>query len=643
MGLTIALKDSLQKVGGFLFLPLKLKLPLNKGNHLTFNHTTMARCSGSKIPPLLLWLALGFNLLSVSAQNKSSSQLTPLIQELKSAREAKDNNRLADAYYQLALYEEEVNKSTEVAFDYFISAKQYYDLQRNTAQSNKINRIIARRYAKSGFMSESINLYNNLIKYYLSNNDEKTAAHIYHELSLAYRLSGDTEKALNALNNAIKLNKKYQDTILHIDLNFAKIVNYLHLNEVDSALITAAYNFKLSSARNDKSRMSRSLFYIGHANYLRKDFSKANKYLLSSLSVGDDIPYDEERRDTYRSLAAVANARAQHKEAYEYSMKLNRLNDSILNYDRVKAINDLSIKHQADEKSKDIRILEIENKSVLQKILLTRSALYFVAAGFFLLLVALYFIIRFYSEKIKAEKIMNEQQHEIDQQKIRELEDNIKISSMQSMIVGQEKERQRIAVDLHDSLGGLLSAVKLQFDNVRAKLNGHMQLDQYQHATKLLDTAVEEVRNISRNLQPGALKELGLISAIKDLINRFEGEAYPEIFFQYYNIDDKLDDMTALSIYRIIQELITNTIKHATAHEILIQLSIEQNDIVVEYEDDGKGFDPLQLTGKKGMGVDNIQSRVNYLKGSLSFNSKENEGVSYLIRIPYYKQEAANV
>ena len=238
---------------------------------------------------------------------------------------------------------------------------------------------------------------------------------------------------------------------------------------------------------------------------------------------------------------------------------------------------------------------------------------------------------------------MNEQQHEIDQQKIRELEDNIKISSMQSMIVGQEKERQRIAVDLHDSLGGLLSAVKLQFDNVRAKLNGHMQLDQYQHATKLLDTAVEEVRNISRNLQPGALKELGLISAIKDLINRFEGEAYPEIFFQYYNIDDKLDDMTALSIYRIIQELITNTIKHATAHEILIQLSIEQNDIVVEYEDDGKGFDPLQLTGKKGMGVDNIQSRVNYLKGSLSFNSKENEGVSYLIRIPYYKQEAANV
>ena len=134
-----------------------------------------------------------------------------------------------------------------------------------------------------------------------------------------------------------------------------------------------------------------------------------------------------------------------------------------------------------------------------------------------------------------------------------------------------------------------------------------MQLDQYQHATKLLDTAVEEVRNISRNLQPGALKELGLISAIKDLINRFEGEAYPEFFpiLQHRWQTGWHDRSKHLPHH---QELITNTIKHATAHEILIQLSIEQNDIVVEYEDDGKGFDPLQLTGKK-WARQNIQSR----------------------------------
>jgi signal transduction histidine kinase len=298
------------------------------------------------------------------------------------------------------------------------------------------------------------------------------------------------------------------------------------------------------------------------------------------------------------------------------------------------SINDLSIKHQAGEKEKDIRLLEIENRSVLQRILLTKSALYFVGIGCLALLIALYYVIRFYTQRIKVEKIINDQQHEIDLQKIRELEDNIKISSMQSMIVGQEKERERIATDLHDSLGGLLSAVKLQFDHVKTKLNGQENIIQYQKATSLLDTAVEEVRNISRNLQPGALKDLGLVSAIKDLINRFDGENYPEIFFQYYNLDERLDDMTSLSIYRIIQELINNTIKHAEANEILIQLIKEGQEIVIEYEDDGKGID-ISRQKRKGMGLDNINSRVNYLKGTISINSSTGEGVSYLIRIPY--------
>ncbi|MBK8698965.1 MAG: sensor histidine kinase [Saprospiraceae bacterium] len=389
--------------------------------------------------------------------------------------------------------------------------------------------------------------------------------------------------------------------------------------------------------------MARSLYYIGHANLLKKDYTKSLKYLQSALSIGGYLPYDEDRKDTYQSLATVSAARNDNTSAYAYAIKLHQLNDSILNYDRIKAINDLSIKHQADEKTKDIRLLEIENRSVLQKILLTRSALYFVAAGFFLLLVALYFIIRFYSQKIKAEKIMNEQQHEIDQQKIRELEDNIKISSMQSMIVGQERERERIAVDLHDSLGGLLSTVKLQFDNVKSKLNGNVNLEQYDKATNLLDTAVEEVRNISRNLQPGALKDLGLVSAIKDLINRFDSDTYPEIFFQYYNLEDKIDEMTALSIYRIIQELITNTIKHAGASEILLQMTREGEELVIEYEDDGKGINPETTVKKKGMGLENINSRVKYLKGSISVNSREQEGVSYLIRLPYDKVSAADV
>ena len=155
----------------------------------------------------------------------------------------------------------------------------------------------------------------------------------------------------------------------------------------------------------------------------------------------------------------------------------------------------------------------------------------------------------------------------------------MKMNSMRSVIAGQEIERERIAKDLHDSLGGLLSTIKLQFDNVRSKKQELAELKEYNHAHKLLDTAVDEVRTISRNLQPGSLHDLGLVSAIKDLINRFEGENCPEIDFQYYEMPDKIDKMISLSVYRIIQELLNNSLKHAQATEILIQINTEDNEL----------------------------------------------------------------
>ncbi len=575
-----------------------------------------------------------FFFVAVVFGQKTDDYYNNLLINLKQARETKNNAELAENYYKLAIYEEDVNKDSEVAFDYFIRAKQYYDREKNLAQSNKINLKIARRYYKSGFKSESIKIYLDLIEYYKSQKDNKSLAYVYFELSQVYKDKGESDKALNAINRSIAINKAIKDTTLTIDFSFEKIENHLKLNESDSALITCSKNLRLASLVKDRNRMSKCLYYIGYINYLKRDFDKSIKYLDNALTTNQAIAYDEDRRKIYKYLSMSYAKKDLHKEAYMYSVKFNYLNDSILNYDRIKSINDLTIKHKASEKDKDFRLLEIENKSVLQKILMTRNSLYFVAAGCIALLFALYYVIRFYTQKIGIEKIINDQQHEIDMQKIRELEDNMKIASMQSMIVGQEKERERIASDLHDSLGGLLSAVKLQFDHVKTKLNGHVNLEQYQKATNLLDTAVEEVRNISRNLQPGALKDLGLVSAIKDLINRFDSENYPDIYFQYYNLEDRVDEMTALSIYRIVQELINNTIKHASADEILIQITREGDEIIMEYEDDGNGMN-MEKCKRKGMGLDNINSRVNYLKGNISVNSKQNEGVSYLIRIPY--------
>jgi len=345
-------------------------------------------------------------------------------------------------------------------------------------------------------------------------------------------------------------------------------------------------------------------------------------------------PFNTHRRMLYKTTTAIYEQKKDFKNAYIYSKKYSELNDSILNKDRIESQNKFAVYYKVDEKEEDNKKLELDVESVEEKNKQQRNAMYILTAGLVMLLALLYYIINFYRQKIRAEEIINGQKQEISGQKIRELEDNIKISGMQSMLEGQEIERERISKDLHDSLGGLLSTIKLQFDSVQSKMDDVGDLREYKSANKMLDTAVNEVRSISQNLQPGALTELGLIPALKDLFNRFDDETYPEIDFQHYSIPEKIPTMISLSIYRVIQELLHNTIKHAKAKEILIQINTEDDELVIQFEDDGVGYDPENLT-RKGMGLENIRSRINYLKGQLSTESSDGNGTSTLIHVRY--------
>lgn len=566
----------------------------------------------------------------------SATYTLPELQSmLIEARERKSQEDLADIYFLLAEHQENKLFNSELALELYIRSKQYYENIDNQDQSNKIKVYIADRYFRSGFLKEAIETYQEVLSFYQANNNQRGKAYVLYELSKIFKEKADVELSLKTLEEVIEINKTLQDSTLLIDIYLDKVKNYIAINELDSALITSTIAFDIGTKISNKRKIAKSLYFIGTINSLDQDYDKSIKYLSKSLEILPRQPYDEDRRMIYQAMIESHEKTNDYKRSYDFSKKYIQLNDSILNHDRITSINNLSIKHQSFEKNKEIQLLEMEKQSVLQKSTMQRNALYFVAGGFGLLLIALYYIMRFYAQRMKTEKIINDQQHKIDQQKIKELEDNMQINNMQSMIVGQERERERIAKDLHDSLGGLLSTVKLQFDQFRNKISTNEATHQYDKAAGLLDNAVEEVRVISRNLQPGALSNLGLIPAINDLINRFDSEEYPEVYFQNYNLPEKLNDMVALNIYRIVQELLTNTIKYAKANEVLIQINSEDNELYVQYEDDGKGFDIKKLE-KRGMGLDNINSRIKYLKGQISIESKPNEGVSFLIKMPYF-------
>ena len=583
-----------------------------------------------------LFVLTNMLLSSVTAQIDldSTYKISELEEMLKDAQVTKNKENLAATYYLLAQFEAENFDNSANAFKNYTNAREYYNILKDSFMVSQIDKAIGIEYLQSGYYQESLQAFEKALTYFSKVNDLKNITYINYYISQLYRDKVDPEMELKYLNKSIELNNILQDSSLLVEFLIHKIGSYETLNELDSAELVAIQTVKLSGKMKDRESMSRSLYHLAQINEKRGNLDRALKYLNDSEEFVSRKPFNKHRRMLYSKTTNIYEQKEDFKNAFIYSKKYSELNDSILNKDRIESQNKFAVYYKVDEKEEDNKKLELDVETVEEKNKQQRNAMYILTSGLVMLLALLYYIINFYRQKIKAEEIINGQQQEISGQKIRELEDNIKISSMQSMLEGQEIERERISKDLHDSLGGLLSTIKLQFDSIQSKMDDVGRLREYKSANKMLDTAVEEVRSISQNLQPGALTELGLIPALNDLFNRFDDETYPDIDFQHYSIPDKIPTMISLSIYRVIQELLHNTIKHAKAKEILIQINTEDDEMVIQFEDDGVGYDSENLT-RKGMGLANIQSRINYLKGQLFTESSDGNGTSTLIHIRY--------
>lgn len=209
---------------------------------------------------------------------------------------------------------------------------------------------------------------------------------------------------------------------------------------------------------------------------------------------------------------------------------------------------------------------------------------------------------------------------------------NSKISTLTALLQGQEEERGRLARDLHDGLGGLLSGTKLHLTQLNDKVEGQTKQG-LEKSIDQIDGAVAELRKVAHNLMPDLLVNYGLKEALEEFAIRMSNDTL-DIHIEFLSYTGALSQEQQLLVYRIIQELVNNAIKHAEASQIIIQLVEEETDIVVTVEDDGKGFDINKIDLKKSAGFHNIQSRVQFMKGNLNVHAEENVGTSIEFTFP---------
>jgi signal transduction histidine kinase len=195
-----------------------------------------------------------------------------------------------------------------------------------------------------------------------------------------------------------------------------------------------------------------------------------------------------------------------------------------------------------------------------------------------------------------------------------------------------EKERIRIAADLHDEVGPLLSAIKLQINNLEG--SGEVEHGIIQKSSRYIDDVISRMREISNDLLPNVLVRKGLAPAIVDFIGKVKGAGNLSIHFDHSDIP-RLDTSVEVNVYRLVQEIIHNTVKHAAADKLAIELKVESGKLRLATADNGKGFNFHELLiAKGGHGLLNLQSRADMLGGSLHFDSAPGKGTRYLFEIP---------
>jgi signal transduction histidine kinase len=288
-------------------------------------------------------------------------------------------------------------------------------------------------------------------------------------------------------------------------------------------------------------------------------------------------------------------------------------------------IADLTLRY---EKEKDqAKILNLENKALQQNLILRKkdnqkNIILFSALG--LLLVAVFFYI-YIRQKTQKDKIITDQ-------KIRQLEEEKKLLAARSIVNGQEEERKRIAKDLHDGLGVLLSTAKMQFSSIQDKSPENKSL--IEKAAKLLEQATGDVRRISHNMMPGLLTKFGFYEAVEDLLEQINEAGGPKTEIHIEGEANRLPQNFEIMLYRIVQEMVNNTLKYADAKNVSMIIKTDSDQLNIQFSDDGKGFNVKDKLDSNTIGISSIINRVKFLNGTVSIESKPGKGCMYLIQIP---------
>lgn len=371
------------------------------------------------------------------------------------------------------------------------------------------------------------------------------------------------------------------------------------------------YNYALAALAFQKFRI-----YLDN-----EQFVKAKQAGYEAYQLQKEFSIPENWLMTLNRLVELEEKTGNTPKAYELLSRYVELSDSVRTEEREAAI--IEMEKQYDAERKENEILQLQNANNRQQLQLQRTRLWIYLTGGIAMLLLGGGLAGF--KMYRNRQQINQQKEQLHQQEITRLKQEQRLGNFSAMLEGQEQERKRIARELHDGLGGTISGIKLSLSQAIA---GSNEQEEFPEIIDQLDHSVTELRRIAQNLMPETLLRYDLATALEDFCRNMQNDA-THIVFQAYGVkDDSICQRTKIMLYRIVQELVTNAIKHANASSVLVQLTQNDSQLQLTVEDNGVGFDQDATNHKPGLGLSTVKTRVEYLKGELDFVSEPGTGTT---------------
>ncbi|GAB5524461.1 MAG: hypothetical protein Roseis2KO_23330 [Roseivirga sp.] len=551
-----------------------------------------------------------FHAISLSLTGRLHEAKEVLAMAIKHARIAGRKGTEAYAYLTRGNVHYDLSEFDSALTNYQESHKIYMEIDRPAGASSAliwmgiINQNILKNYANA------VRIYKEASDLAEKGNSTLNKGYILSNLGGVYFELEEYDSAILTIEASNEIKRRFKDR--RGLANGLELLgnSYLAKEQFSVSLPYHQESLEIREVLGDSIGLSNSYMNLGRAYGFNGELSKGLSLLKKGRDIANRIGHKENIPQSFEFESALLERSGSYKNALGSYKSYKAVSDSVFNIESTRVLEEMQVKYDTEGKEKTIALQNAELSG--QEARLQRNQALII--GLIVVAVLLIVIMTLLRNRAQKEQALIRQEGEL---KLREAEINAVIGS-------QEKERNRFAKDLHDGFGQMISVLKMNLGQLGngASKDPQKQLEVFEQSEQVIADMYNELRNICFDLMPQTLVQQGLPDALKEFGQRITNTGTKVLEVLVFDLDDRLDELMEVSLYRISQEWVNNLLKYSEADHITIQLTRDETEITLTIEDNGTGFDPQDFFSGKGNGWRNIQSRVNLIKGTFELDSR---------------------